>query len=126
MDIHTYFFTKETLFHETSKTNIPEELKDIVEWLKRKGFILESIENPQTKPFSKEIIEGSYSVDLAYDLGEKQKQFLLVNILKNQWVNWKTEWWLTLGEVENEWIGKGNDFEELKQKVTSYFNNELC
>lgn len=27
MDIHTYRFTKNILFHETHKTNIPEEIK---------------------------------------------------------------------------------------------------
>lgn len=123
MDIRTYQFTKKVIFHETYRTNIPEEIKGIVRWIRNKGFILQSINNPQIISYSKEVMEGSYTVRLAYDLGEKKSQILLVDILKNKWTNWKIEWWFRLDEVKDNWIGKGTDLEELKQKITDYLKN---
>lgn len=120
MDIRTYRFTKKTFFHETKKTNVPEEIKDIVEWIKDRGFILQSINNPQTISYSKEVMEGSYVVELDYDLGEEKCQFLIVKIIKNKWTNWQIEWWFMLDEIEDNWLGKGNNLEELKEKITDY------
>jgi hypothetical protein len=40
MDIHTYLFSKNTLYRTTAMTNIPEEVKEIVQYFKNKGFIL--------------------------------------------------------------------------------------
>lgn len=68
---------------------------------------------------------GSYVIELVYDLGEKQCQFLIVKILKNKWTNWKIEWWFMLDEVEDNWLGKGNDLEELKQKIIDYFSSNV-
>lgn len=68
---------------------------------------------------------GSYVIELVYDLGEKQYQFLIVKILKNKWTNWKIEWWFMLDEVEDNWLGKGNDLEELKQKIIDYFSSNV-
>lgn len=119
MDIDTYLFVIKTLMKETRRTNTPKEIEEIVLWLKSKGFIMRFLDNPQTN-YKKEVMEGSYSVNLAYDLGEKRRQILECTILKNQWTNWKIEWWLRLDEIENNWIGKGNDLQELKEKVIKY------
>lgn len=122
MDIHTYLFSKNTLYRETDMINIPEEVRETVHNFKNRGFILYGVENPQTKAFSREIMAGSYVIKFAYDLGEERLQILKLDILKNQWTKWKTEWWLMLDEVKDHWIGKGNDFNELLEKTDEFFN----
>lgn len=122
MDISTYNFNKNTLYKETMNKNIPKELTEVINELKGKGFILKGVENPQIDFYSKVTYDNSFYVELFYDFGEKYKTFLLITILKNQWTDYKIEWWIKLDEVMFKTI-KGNSFQELSDHVNNLISN---
>lgn len=120
LDKWTYQYAKKLACRISKPYTLPEEVKEIVEWCERSGFVLQYVISPQTKAFSDEIMPGSYNIELYYDLGEERLQILLLNILKNEYTGWQPEWRLRLDEVKNNDMETGTDFEELKEKVGRY------
>lgn len=115
MDSKTYEFCKNSLYREITNNNMPNEIKEEIKLIKNKGFKIKHLENPQLDS-CKNVMDGSYVIELYYDFGKEIKKFLLVTILKNIWTSWKTEWWIRLDEVNFKLI-KGNDFEVLMKTI---------
>lgn len=126
MDAATYKFSKALYKKEDTRSiPVPEEIADIVKYLRRKNFYLYHKENPQ-RDFYKEIMPGSYFINMAYDFGEEFRKFVLVKIVKNKWTNFKIDYSCVLDEYNYE-IKETDNVEELKQIVDEMIekNNHL-